>query len=46
MKERVSATIDRETKEVIERILKRGNYRNISHLIESAIKLLAEESKK
>jgi len=45
MKERVSATIDKETKELIEEILKKGNYRNISHLIETAIKKMAQEEK-
>jgi len=45
MKERVSATIDRETKNLIEEMLKKGNYRNISHLIETAIKKMSEEGK-
>jgi len=45
MKERISATIDEETKNIIEIIKKRGNYRNISHVIESAIKLLGEKMK-
>lgn len=45
MKERVSATIDKETKKLIEKILKKGNYRNISHLIETAIKKMAEVDK-
>lgn len=45
MKERVSATIDKETKKIIEDILKRGNYRNISHIIETAIKKIAKEDK-
>ena len=42
MKERISATVDEETLEVIEKILKKGNFRNKSHLIEDAIKLLEE----
>lgn len=46
MKERVSATIDKDTKKIIDEILKKGNYRNISHLIETAIKNLAKEIKK
>lgn len=46
MKERVSATIDKETKELIEDMLEKGNYRNISHIIETAIKKIAEEDKK
>tara|TARA_Y100000310_G_C20035209_1_gene513586 strand:- start:68 stop:211 length:144 start_codon:yes stop_codon:yes gene_type:complete len=45
MKKRVSATIDEKTEKDIERILKKGNYRNKSHVIEDAIKLLAEEVK-
>ena len=40
MKERVSATIDKETRKQIERLLKSGRYRNISHVIEDAVKLL------
>ncbi len=43
MKERISATIDRETRKAIERIVKSGNYRNISHLIEDAIKNLEKK---
>jgi len=46
MKERISATIDKETKKLIEGVLKKGNYRNISHLIETAIKKIAKEEKK
>ena len=40
MKERISATIDKETLKAIEEILKLGVYRNKSHVIEDAIKLL------
>ncbi len=42
VKERISATVDEETLEVIDEILKKGNFRNKSHLIEEAIKLLEE----
>ena len=42
MKKRVSATVDEKTEKDIERILKEGNYRNKSHIIEEAIKLLAK----
>ena len=45
MKKRVSATVDAKTEKEIEKILKEGNYRNKSHIIEEAIKLLAEEVK-
>ena len=43
MKERISATVDKGTKKLIEEILKKGNYRNISHIIETAIKKMARE---
>ncbi len=40
MKERISATVEKETVERIERILEKGKYRNKSHVIEEAIELL------
>jgi Arc/MetJ-type ribon-helix-helix transcriptional regulator len=43
MKERISATVDRRTIKEIEDILKKGKYRNKSHVIEAAINLLGEE---
>ena len=43
MKKRVSATVDEKTEKKIERILKEGTYRNKSHIIEEAIKLLARK---
>ena len=43
MKERVSATIDKTTSKTIEDILKKGKYRNKSHIIEEAIKSLMEK---
>ena len=43
MKERVSATVDEKTLKIIELILKKGNYRNKSHIIEKAIQLLNEK---
>lgn len=46
MKKRVSATVDEETIEIIDEILKKGKYRNKSHVIEDAIKLLKEKLKK
>ena len=46
MKERISATIDPETKKVIEKSLKSGKYRNISHFIEDLIKAWGEKSDK
>ncbi len=45
MKERVSATIDKKTAEIIKLFLKEGKYRNKSHIIEEAIKLLNERKK-
>ena len=41
-KKRISATIDPETDNLLERILKNGNYRNKSHVIEEAIKSFSE----
>lgn len=40
MKERISATIDKKSLKIIEDLLKKGDYRNKSHIIEEAIKLL------
>ena len=42
MKTRISATIDKETDKILDELLKQGKYRNKSHVIESAIKLLEE----
>ncbi|MBU0894088.1 MAG: ribbon-helix-helix domain-containing protein [Nanoarchaeota archaeon] len=46
MKERVSATIDSSTMNLIKILLKKGTYRNKSHVIEEAIKLLEEKNEK
>lgn len=43
MKERISATIDEETLKIIEKIMKKGNYRNKSHVIEDAIKFFGKK---
>ncbi len=45
MKERISATIEPETRKRIEKLLEVGDYRNISHIIEKAIQLLEEKHK-
>ena len=45
MKTRISATVDEETSKIIDDILKKGEFRNKSHVIEKAIKLLKEEIK-
>lgn len=45
MKERISATVDKETVDLIKKFLKEGKYRNKSHVIEEAIKLLRGKKK-
>ena len=45
MKERISATVDKETIKIINEFLKEGKFRNKSHVIEEAIKLLKKEKK-
>jgi len=40
MKERISATVEKETVKIIEKLLSEGKYRNKSHVIETAIELL------
>jgi Arc/MetJ-type ribon-helix-helix transcriptional regulator len=45
MKERISATVDKEVIEIIETLLKNKKYRNKSHIIETAIHLLKEKEK-
>ncbi|MBI2452475.1 ribbon-helix-helix protein, CopG family [Candidatus Pacearchaeota archaeon] len=42
MKKRISATVDEETDKVLDSLLKDGDYRNKSHIIEKAIKFLWE----
>lgn len=41
-KKRISATIDKKTLNTIKILLRKGKYRNSSHVIESAIELLKE----
>tara|TARA_Y100000310_G_C20048697_1_gene519537 strand:- start:215 stop:361 length:147 start_codon:yes stop_codon:yes gene_type:complete len=41
MKKRISATIDEKTEKLLNFLLKDGEFRNKSHIIEKAIKLLA-----
>lgn len=43
MKVRVSASIEKETDTVLDKIMQTGKYRNKSHAIEKAIILLQEE---
>ena len=45
MKERISATVEKETVKLIDEILSMGNYRNKSHVIEDAIASFAEAMK-
>jgi Arc/MetJ-type ribon-helix-helix transcriptional regulator len=40
MKKRISATVDDKTIKKIKELLKKGKYRNKSHVIEEAIKQL------
>ncbi len=44
-KERISATVDGETIKRIDRILKNGQFRNKSHIIEEAVKILEKNNK-
>jgi len=46
MKERISATVDKETLKLIDRILKLRRYRNKSHVIEEAIERFWKELNK
>jgi len=43
MKIRISSTIDEKTDKILENISKKGKYRNKSHIVEEAIKLLEEK---
>ncbi len=42
-KQRISATIDKKTYEMLKELLRNDEYRNKSHILEKAIKLLWEE---
>ena len=43
VKERISATVEKETVELIEKLVSQKRFRNKSHVIEAAIEKLAEE---
>ena len=43
MKERASFTFDKETIEMIDFLVSSGKYRNRSHAVEAAVKLLKEK---
>ena len=42
-KERISATIDKDKAKLLDKLLENGKYRNKSHIIEEAIKLILEK---
>jgi len=46
MKERASFTFDKETIEILDKLTETGKYRNKSHVVEEAIKLLEKEEEK
>ncbi len=43
MKERISATVEPRTLQLVEELVKKFRYRNQSHVIEEGIRLLMEE---
>jgi len=43
MKVRISATIEEKTEKILNSLLKGGEFRNKSHIIEKAIELLKKE---
>lgn len=45
MKTRISATVEEETEKIIKELLKKGGFRNKSHVIEEAIRRLKNEKK-
>ena len=46
VKVRISATVAKKNLKIIKSLLKEGNYRNKSHVIETAIELLKEKEEK
>lgn len=46
MKERASFTFDKKTLAALDKLSKIGKYRNKSHIVEEAIKLLEKENAK
>ncbi|MBD3253414.1 CopG family transcriptional regulator [Candidatus Pacearchaeota archaeon] len=45
MKERASFTFDKETIKVLNKLINSGKYRNRSHAVEEAVKLLLKKEK-
>ncbi|MEK6889121.1 MAG: ribbon-helix-helix domain-containing protein [Nanoarchaeota archaeon] len=43
MKERISATVDKDIIKIIDSLIEKKNYRNKSHVIETAIRFLKEK---
>ena len=46
MKERASFTCEKETLKILDELVKSGRYRNKSHALEEAVKLLKYQEKK
>ncbi|MBM3230166.1 ribbon-helix-helix protein, CopG family [Candidatus Pacearchaeota archaeon] len=46
MKERISATLDPQTIQLVQALVKKFGYRNSSHLIEEAIKSFSHQRNK
>lgn len=43
MKKRISATVDEDAIKILESLVRTGKYRNMSHAIETAIRLLKKK---
>jgi len=46
MKERMSFTLDKESVEILEHLLKKVKYRNRSHIVEVALRALQEQEER
>jgi len=46
MKERASFTFDKKTRDILKKLSKLSRFRNKSHVVEEAIRLLEKEVKK
>ena len=46
MKERASFTFDKETLKILDELVKSGKYRNRSHAVEEAVKLLMDKGER
>ena len=45
MKERASFTLDKQTIKILKNLVKSGDYRNMSHIVEEAIKRINKEER-